>query len=359
MSGENLEKKKRMIEELVSIVVPVYNMGDSIEVCVNSLLKQTYSKIEILLIDDGSEDNSLEKCNELKKKDARICVYHTENRGSGPARNTGIEHAKGRYIYFPDADDKLEENAISTLVNAMENGKYDLIVFGYKSLESNGNVFLTKKYPEMQRKGEVVRQDYSDYVASTRKYGIQGAPWNKFFDLSLIKKYSIAYPPLRRHQDEGFISHYMCYCKNIRFIEPVLYIHYLNDLKKEWDKYPVDYIDAVIGVYNIKKETILNWNTEDKKTKIVVEHEYICNVIKALEMSYSPKMNMDSKKRIPWIKKQVKKSRILDVHIPSTLGRYQRTVIMLIKDNHIKIALIIMRLKIEVEKRGALKLFRR
>lgn len=72
------------MEELVSIVVPVYNMGNSIEICVNSLLKQDYANIEILLVDDGSKDNSLEKCNKLKDKDNRIRVYHTENRGSGP-----------------------------------------------------------------------------------------------------------------------------------------------------------------------------------------------------------------------------------------------------------------------------------
>lgn len=348
-----------MVEELVSIVVPVYNMGNSLEVCVNSLLNQNYSNIEILLVDDGSKDNSLEVCNTLKKKDKRIRVFHTENRGSGPARNTGIENATGRYIYFPDADDRLEENAISILVGAMEKGRYDLVVFGYKSLDKNGNLELLKEYPEMQREGKDVRKDYSDFVASTRKYGIQGAPWNKFFDLTLIKTYSIDYPALRRHQDEGFISRYMCYCQHIHFIKPVLYIHYLNDLKKEWDKYPIDYIDAVIGLYNTKKETILTWNTKDKKTKMIVEHEYICNVIKALEMSYSPKMNMNSKKRIPWIEKQIKKSQVLDILVPSTLGWYQRTIIMLIKKNHIRIMLLFMRFKIEVEKKGALKLFRR
>lgn len=200
-------------------------MGNSIEICVNSLLKQDYANIEILLVDDGSKDNSLEKCNKLKDKDNRIRVYHTENRGSGPARNTGIENAKGQYIYFPDADDQLEENAISMLVAGMQKGKYDLVVFGYKSLDKNGNTVLLKQYPEMEKKGEDVRQDYSNYVASTRKYGIQGAPWNKFFDLSLIKMHSIEYPPLRRHQDEGFISRYMCFCNNIHFIQPILYIH--------------------------------------------------------------------------------------------------------------------------------------
>lgn len=86
----------------------------------------------------------------------------------GRARNTGIENAKGQYIYFPDADDQLEENAISMLVAGMQKGKYDLVVFGYKSLDKNGNTVLLKQYPEMEKKGEDVRQDYSNYVASTR-----------------------------------------------------------------------------------------------------------------------------------------------------------------------------------------------
>ena len=347
-----------MLEELVSIVIPVYNMGDSLERCVNSLLYQSYSNIEILLVDDGSTDNSLEVCNKLKKKDNRILVYHTENRGAGPARNTGIENAVGRYIYFPDADDKLEKDSIEILVSAMEKGKFDLVVFGYKSIDVKGNISLKKQYPNMIKKGEEVRKNYSDYVLSTRKYGIQGAPWNKFFDLNVVKKYSLKYPPLRRHQDEGFISSYVCYAKEIRFISNVLYSHYLNDLKKEWDKYPVDYVDAVIGLYKIRRETILSWNNDDKKTKRIIEHEYICNIIKALELSYSPIMKLNRKERLKWIRKQIIKSQILRVTMPSTLGRYQKVLFTLLKKHYIFIAMLFMHIKIVIEKNGFLDFFR-
>ena len=348
-----------MSEELVSIVVPIYNMGNTLERCVNSLLYQSYSNIEILLIDDGSTDNSLEICNELKKKDSRILVYHTENRGSGPARNTGIEKANGRYIYFPDADDKLEKDSISILVSAMKKGSFDMVVFGYKSIDVKGNIYLEKQYPNMIKKGEEVRKDYSDYVLSTRKYGIQGAPWNKFFDLNIVKKYSIKYPELRRHQDEGFISSYVCHTKEIRFINDVLYSHYLNDLKKEWDKYPVDYVDAVIGLYKIRQETILAWNNEDKKTREIVEHEYICNIIKALELSYSPKMKFNRKERLKWIKKQIEKSQILKVVMPLSLGRYQKILFILLKKQYIFVAMLIMHIKIVIEKNGFLEFFRK
>lgn len=347
------------MEELVSIVVPVYNMGSSLEICVDSLLKQNYSNIEILLIDDGSKDNSFQICNELKKKDDRIHVYHTENRGSGPARNTGIENANGRYIYFPDADDKLNKNAIRILVNAMENGKFDLVVFGYESIDSKGNIVLKKQYPEMGKKGEQVRQDYSDYVASTRKYGIQGAPWNKFFDLNLIKKFSVKYPALRRHQDEVFISHYMCYAQRIHFIEDILYSHYLNDLKKEWMKYPVDYVDAVIDLYRSRRATVLTWNNRDIKTKEIVEHEYICNMIKAFELSYSPKMKLNRRERLKWIKNQIERAQLLNVVVPVSLGRYQKFVFTLLRKDYINLAISVMHLKIIIEKNGGLNFIRK
>ena len=159
-----------MIEKLVSIIVPVYNMGNSLEVCVDSLLKQKYSNIEIVLVDDGSRDNSLEVCYKLQKREIVEFKYIIQRiEGLGPARNTGIEKATGRYIYFPDADDKLEEDAIGILVDAMENGRYDLVVFGYQSIDAKGNVVLKKQYPDMKRNGEDVRQDYSDYVSFNKK----------------------------------------------------------------------------------------------------------------------------------------------------------------------------------------------
>ncbi|MFR8032474.1 MAG: glycosyltransferase family 2 protein [Lachnospiraceae bacterium] len=348
-----------MANDLVSVVIPIYNMGDSIELCVSKLLNQTYENIEIILVDDGSTDCTLERCMSLKERDSRIIVFHTENQGSGPARNTGIDCAKGRYIYFPDADDLLDEDAISILVNAMEEGKYDLIVFGYRSIGSNGRIELLKKYPKMSRRGADVRHDYSDYVAATRKFGIQGAPWNKFFSLDLIKNNRVKYPPLRRHQDEGFISRYMCYCNNIHFIEDVLYTHYLNDLKREWCKYPVDYIESVIGIFSIKKDTILKWNEDDKKTRTIVVHEYVCNIIKSLELVYSPKMKLTFKDKIRWIRKQVNKSQILDIERPDTLRNYHRNILLLLKNNHVIIAMILMRIKVEIEKKGILGILRR
>lgn len=221
------------------------------------------------------------------------------------------------------------------MVNAMECGKNDLVVFGYKEIKPNGTLSREKKYPELHQCGEDIRNSYAEYMGSTVSLGIQGAPWNKFFDLEIVRKNGIEYPPLRRHQDEGFIARYMCHVQNVHFIRDVLYTHYTNDLKLQWKKYPIDYIDAVIGLNETRKETILKWNINDKETHKIIQREYICNVIKALELSFSPKMGFDKSQRINWIKEKILVSDICNVTVPDNLGKYQRVIMGIIKDNNI------------------------
>lgn len=119
-------------------------MEDKIDNCVSSILAQTYKNIEVILVDDGSKDKSLLHCQRLSEKDNRVKVYHTENRGSGPARNYGLSKASGEYVYFPDADDNLDPAAIEILVNATVSDNVDLVVFGFEMLIQAETLFLKR-----------------------------------------------------------------------------------------------------------------------------------------------------------------------------------------------------------------------
>lgn len=339
----------------VSIVIPVYNMGQNLRKCVDTLVNQTYQNLEIILVDDGSQDNSLEICRELEKEDSRIMSYHQMNQGAGPARNYGIEQATGEYVYFPDADDYLEKNAIQVLINSVVSTGSDLAVFGYKKASQNEEIYGIKRYEPMVFEAENVRKDYSEFITMEAKYSIQGAPWNKFFSLNIIKENKITYPALRRHQDEAFIARYMTYAKKICFISDVLYVYYVNDLKKEWDKYPVDYIDAVTGLFKERKTNILVWNPEDKKTHDIVYREYLCNVIKTLELSFSPKYNFNRKKRVEWIKKIIVDSDIKNVPCPLCTGKYQKTVYKMIERKNYFFLYMSLYVKVVVHKMGWLE----
>ncbi|WP_195986700.1 glycosyltransferase [Clostridium sp. D53t1_180928_C8] len=339
----------------VSIIVPIYNMGSKLEICVKSLIMQTYKNIEIILVNDGSTDDSASICERVKEKDSRIQVFHTINMGSGPARNYGISRASGVYVYFPDADDYIEPNTIEILEKIMREGNHDLVVFGFKSVLKNDKVKKIKRYPDIIKYGDEVRNDYADYMTISSEYGIQGAPWNKFFNMKLIKQHNIKYPNLRRHQDEGFIARYMTYANSIHFIPDVLYTYYTNDLSSEWDKYPIDYIEAVKGLYAERNKNILTWNPNNKTVKELVYREFICGVIKSLELSFSPKFRLDKKNRIEWIKDTVNSSQLLENELPICLGLYQKIIYKLIKGKYFKLAYILMYFKVEVQKNGLLK----
>ena len=108
------------MNDLISIVVPVYNVENYLDKCIETIVKQTYKNIEIILVDDGSKDNSGSKCDEWKNKDKRIKVIHKVNGGLSSARNAGIEVAAGKYINFIDSDDYIDLRMIEILYNTID-----------------------------------------------------------------------------------------------------------------------------------------------------------------------------------------------------------------------------------------------
>ncbi|MBO5142223.1 MAG: glycosyltransferase family 2 protein, partial [Clostridia bacterium] len=115
-----------MNDKLVSIIVPIYNVEEYLEDCINSLIAQTYKNIEIILIDDGSKDRSGKICDSYSKIDKRIRVIHKKNEGLSSARNKGLEESKGEYISFIDSDDKIDIDFIALLMEHIEKNKVDI-----------------------------------------------------------------------------------------------------------------------------------------------------------------------------------------------------------------------------------------
>lgn len=126
------------MKDLVSIIVPVYNVEKYIDRCMKSMQSQTYNNIEIVLVDDGSSDNSGIICDEYAERDERVHVIHQKNGGVSRARNVGIEHARGEYITFVDPDDWIEVDTIEVAVRAMQQNNLDVVLFGYSIDYENG-----------------------------------------------------------------------------------------------------------------------------------------------------------------------------------------------------------------------------
>lgn len=318
----------------VSIVIPIYNAGKKLHRCLDSILNQTYSNLEIILIDDGSNDDSFIICKEYIKKDSRFILIHTENQGAGPARNKGISLATGRWIYFPDADDEMESKTIEIAVNAAERNKSDLVVFGFSEIKESGEKIRIKTFPQVTLNGDAVRNDYEQFYRMSGKLCIQGAPWNKLFALDIIKKYGIIYPSLRRHQDEAFICSYIGYATKICFIPDLLYTYYANDLTAVKRKYPINYIDSVIGLFEIRKKTILMWNPQNVRVKAIIYDELICNLIWAFELSFDKKYNFKKNNRIEWMQEKLKTINFDEIEWSLINKRpYQKVIVFFLQRN--------------------------
>lgn len=126
-------------QPLISIIIPIYNIMDCLEKCVDSCINQTYKNIEILMVDDGSTDGTAELCDRLKEKDSRIRVFHKENGGSSSARNLGIEQARGEYLGFVDSDDFISPTMYEDLMNAILEYKVPIAQISRDEIDDKGN----------------------------------------------------------------------------------------------------------------------------------------------------------------------------------------------------------------------------
>ena len=128
------------MEDLISVVVPIYNVENYIKKCVDSILSQTYKNLEIILVDDGSPDNCPQICDEYAQKDNRIKVIHKENGGLSDARNAGIDISKGKFITFIDSDDYIEKDYVEVLYNSIKENASDMAIGSHKAIYDNGTI---------------------------------------------------------------------------------------------------------------------------------------------------------------------------------------------------------------------------
>ena len=160
------------MDEKISIIVPIYNAEEWLEKCVNSIVEQTYFNIEILLINDGSTDKSLEICKKFENKDNRIKVIDKKNEGVSKTRNLGIEKATGQYIKFVDSDDWLEKNTCEELIKIVKEEKTDLVICGlniYKNNELLRTPHLEKRIIEIKKNIKEFEYIYKVFASPCNK----------------------------------------------------------------------------------------------------------------------------------------------------------------------------------------------
>ena len=207
------------MEELISVIVPVYNVEKYLDKCLNSIVNQTYKNIEIIVIDDGSTDECGIKCDEWQRRDNRIKVIHQENKGLSETRNTGIKNATGKYISFVDSDDYVDSQFIEKLYNTLRKTNSDISVCNYVHIKENKNVILTvtgniKEYSNTEAIIEFLNEnDIYNYL------------WNKLFKKDLFIE--ISFPEERVFEDIRTTYKLIAKSKKVSKIQDELYV-YIN-----------------------------------------------------------------------------------------------------------------------------------
>ena len=231
------------MEELISVIVPIYNVEKYLNKCIESIINQSYSNLEIILVDDGSKDNASIMCDSYLLKDNRIKVIHKENGGLSDARNVGIEKAKGKYIIFIDSDDWIDEKMIEILYDIIKKNNSDISICDY---------FLAYNEEIQTQKENIKVINLSNIEALKKIYDkdldvCMIVAWNKLYKIDLFKD-NIRYPYGKIHEDE-FTTYKLLYkAEKISYTNRKMYYYRQREksiMSKSFNKKRLDVLEAL------------------------------------------------------------------------------------------------------------------
>lgn len=201
----------------VSVIIPAYNPGQALRKCLESVMKQTFKDIEIIVVNDGSTDSTDEICQELSSKDNRIVYISQENAGVSAARNRGIIQSRGEYICFVDSDDYVDADYVSCMVDGVMQSDADIVIQGLKQIK-DGQVLSIEKFEQGTYSVSALTEHQFDNIF------YYCGPYCKLFKTSTVKENSIEFPTnLSYGEDAVFYHTYLRYCRIIELLSDTSY----------------------------------------------------------------------------------------------------------------------------------------
>ena len=244
---------------LISIIIPVYKVEKYLEKCIQSVIKQTYENLQIILVDDGSPDNCGKICDEYAKKDHRIEVIHKSNGGLSDARNKGLEIAKGEYIGFVDSDDYIESDMYEVLYNLLKQYNVDVSICNFYTV-SQGKIAIKnadngiKEYNRIEILKEILLDN-----------DIQSYAWNKLYKRELFGE--IKYPVGKKYEDIGTTFYLLEKCNKVVVTGKPEY-YYINRqdsiVNNVTETTITDYIELIMQRYDYIEENIKELSSYNK-----------------------------------------------------------------------------------------------
>ncbi len=292
--------------ETISIIVPIYNVGKYLETCIKSLLCQTHEQLEIILINDGSKDNSLEICKEYAALDSRIIVIDKPNEGVAIARNIGMEKATGEYITFVDPDDWVEPEIYESLLQQLKKWDSPVCLCNfYKDTKRKSQPKLFEFEDEVLVEKEIVDKLINDMVGMSDllpKYTmVMGSVWRGLYKRSFIEQHQLRFvPKLSIMEDLVFMVQVLLKCHKVAIDQGVWY-HYVQHANSALRSYNDQLWEDQLVVYEHLEQSLREANLEEEMRNRL-DIRYIGMVLTAIKNETYMKKEGDFKDTITHIK---------------------------------------------------------
>lgn len=209
----------------VSIIIPIYNTGEKLVRCLESVLNQTYDDFECLMVDDGSKDQSPRIIDEFASKDSRFIAIHKPNGGVSSARNEGLKAAKGEWVVFLDSDDSIKPNHLEAMLSIVEDG-VDIIFTGYEQNIEENKIVRGHQY---EHHVYHAKDGIEEFLDSTDVLSFM-IPWDRMYRRSVIKNHNLKFDTnLSLSEDRLFCYDYLLYAEGITTIPDITYVHDASD----------------------------------------------------------------------------------------------------------------------------------
>lgn len=279
------------MDKLISVIVPVYNVSEYLPRCLDSIINQTYRNLEIILVDDGSTDNSGQICDEYAKKDNRIIVIHKENGGVSSARNQGIDKATGEYIGFVDSDDVVEENMYSILIDNAENKNVEISCCQIQTKSVDGSISNIDTFEsKVFKKQEIIE----GFFSNQRIRGFIVSPCNKIIKKNIIgslrfKNYALA-------EDFLFIFEVLNNCQYVHYDSTVGYYYLHRENSAMTSKFSEKRFDYIYAIEEIAQHAMKQYDISiQNKANFWVFEQVLVNyrsmIINKMQKNYPDKSN--------------------------------------------------------------------
>ncbi|PJW13245.1 glycosyl transferase [Geobacillus sp. Manikaran-105] len=246
---------------MISVIVPVYNVEQYLEQCLETVFNQTYKNIEVIIVNDGSTDKSIDIINKYRKKYSNILYLEQENKGLSVARNLATKYAKGEYIIYIDSDDYLELDMLEMMYNKIKQIKGDVVICGHKEIYEDIPGKYSRVLIDADENKVYSGLEVADMLLNCK---VMGVTWNKLFRRKLIEKYGLYFEPGRYTQDWFPVFKHISKCNSIGFINKDLYNYRIRSgatkAKKNYKRLE-DYTHAVTSILDYIKTNNLQFST--------------------------------------------------------------------------------------------------